>query len=284
MSKENRELKKQTKALEREQSKDKARIERAIAREQFNKRAVQFFIIIIVFGTIAGVGCLYAEEKMPNWLKDTSATIYSTEVVEPMFYHKNEVQAMADKQVRLENRLQEALITIKVTKDNTIELELLKGYLDDLRTGRVKIDTSVDLKYMIDEAIEEAYAKYPLATPNKIRAIMKQESQFNPLAVSHSGAMGLMQLMPSTATWLGVTNPWNVKQNVMGGAQYLSDQLKATNGDFRKALSYYNAGPNAPLASNGIANYKETQEYVKIVLKNYYEYEAHDAKARKGIK
>jgi len=270
---------------------EKELIKEQRAEQKMRKRAEQmklmqqFWLVSGLFVLVCGIWYFSgAENHYPDWLKGHSPTMDTMEYREPTYYHKNEVHALRDTQRMLENDLQVALNKIEVTKDNERELKLLQGYIDDLKTGRLTIDTSVDLKYLIDEAIEEAYAKYPLATPNKLRAIMKQESQFNPLAISHAGAMGLMQLMPSTAEWLGVANPWDVKQNIMGGAQYLSDQLKATNGDFRRALSYYNAGPNAPLASNGIADNKETQKYVPIVLKNYYEYESHDAKARKGIK
>lgn len=101
---------------------------------------------------------------------------------------------------------------------------------------------------------------------NLLKAVAKAESDFNPNAVSHCGAQGIMQLMPSTARSLGVTNSFDPAQNIMGGAKYLRQMLDSFNGDVSKALAAYNAGPNAVRKYDGIPPYQETQNYVAKVL------------------
>jgi soluble lytic murein transglycosylase-like protein len=106
--------------------------------------------------------------------------------------------------------------------------------------------------------------------PYLIYCLMSQESSFMSSAVSPKGAQGLMQLMPDTAARYGVTNPYDVAQNIKGGTRYLKDLLKMFNGRVDLALAGYNAGEGAVMKyGNAIPPYDETRTYVKLILKRY---------------
>jgi len=120
----------------------------------------------------------------------------------------------------------------------------------------------------LDAIFDAAGMRYCIP-PNLLKAIAKVESGFHPDATSKAGAMGIMQLMPGTAEYLGVTDPYDPEQNIMGGAKYIRQMLDRFGGDVRLALAAYNAGPGAVEKYNGIPPYSETQNYVPKVLEYY---------------
>jgi soluble lytic murein transglycosylase-like protein len=124
---------------------------------------------------------------------------------------------------------------------------------------------AVDSRASIQNSIQAAARTYNL--PSKlIRSVIRTESNFRADAVSPAGAQGLMQLMPATARELGVTDPFDVAQNIDGGARYLRQMLDRFDGDLKLALAAYNAGPGTVQRCNGDVPYRETRDYVRRVL------------------
>jgi len=120
------------------------------------------------------------------------------------------------------------------------------------------------------DAIIEHEAVSSALEPNLLRAVIVVESGFNSHAVSKRGAVGLMQLMPATASRYGVSNPYDAKQNVHGGARYLKFLIDRFGHDVRLALAAYNAGEEAVDRNGGqIPPFSETMAYVPRVLKIY---------------
>ncbi len=122
-----------------------------------------------------------------------------------------------------------------------------------------------------DDIIQKASSTYNVPK-ELIKAVIKAESNFNPFSISPKNAMGLMQLLPSTAKEMGVEDVFDPFQNIMGGTKYLKTMLDKYNGNLFLALSAYNAGPNRVDKSKGIPEIEETQNYVDRVIKFYKEY------------
>lgn len=117
----------------------------------------------------------------------------------------------------------------------------------------------------LDAIFEEASAAYGVSV-NLLKAVAKAESNFDPNAVSSAGAVGVMQLMPGTAKALGVENSYDARQNIMGGAKYLSQKLAQYGGDTTLALAAYNAGSGNVAKYGGVPPFKETQNYIHKIM------------------
>jgi soluble lytic murein transglycosylase-like protein len=119
-----------------------------------------------------------------------------------------------------------------------------------------------ELEKMVDRIAVEQGVESPL-----VHAVIRAESNYNPNAVSPKGAQGLMQLIPSTARRFGVSNPFDVAENIQGGVRYLRFLLDHYQGDYPKAIAAYNAGEGAVNKYHGVPPYTETQTYVRRVAK-----------------
>lgn len=115
-----------------------------------------------------------------------------------------------------------------------------------------------------DDIINEAADAYAVDA-ELIRAVMRAESAFNPMVVSPAGAQGLMQLMPALAEEMGVTDPFDPRQNIMAGAKYLRWLLDLNRGNVALTLAGYNAGPTIVSKYKRVPPFKETQRYVKKI-------------------
>ena len=129
--------------------------------------------------------------------------------------------------------------------------------------------TTLTCSEELERYFEEAAETYDVDV-NLLKAIAKAESNFNPDATSGAGAMGIMQLMPTTAEELGIEDAYDAYDNIMGGAQIIAQNLERYDGDLSLALAAYNAGPGNVDKYGGIPPFEETQNYVTRVLE-YYE-------------
>jgi len=151
------------------------------------------------------------------------------------------------------------------------------GYVRLVKTERGWVPQQ---RYTLDTENKKALSPHIKRAANRhklpyhlIHAVIRAESGYNAHAVSHAGAQGLMQLMPATAQRFGVKDPFNPRDNINGGSKYLSYLIKLFKGDYKLALAAYNAGENAVIRyGNRIPPYKETQNYVRKVLRFYQSY------------
>lgn len=176
-------------------------------------------------------------------LQSTTKSNFGTLLLDPNLKHVNADIIKQSPQISFNNALSEANALQANQSQKATKSQVLN------------VVSQISKKHGVDEKL--------------VQALIKQESGFNPKAKSKSGAMGLMQLMPSTAKSLGVQDPYNMVQNVEGGVKYLKSMLNKYNGNVILALAAYNAGPNAVDKYDGVPPYKETQNYVKNILANY---------------
>jgi len=143
-------------------------------------------------------------------------------------------------------------------------------------TSSTAVDSTGSGSVPYEQLIDSAAQKYGI-DPAVLKGLIKQESGFNPGAGSSAGAQGLTQLMPGTASAMGVSDLHDPAQSIDGGAHYLKMQLDRFGGDYSKALAAYNAGPGAVQRYGGVPPYSETQNYVKNVLAFAQQYRQSDS-------
>jgi hypothetical protein len=134
----------------------------------------------------------------------------------------------------------------------------------------------------LEELVQSTAARHGVDA-NLVRAVIETESGGNPSAVSRKGAVGLMQLMPTTALELGVKNMYSAAENLEAGVRYLHTLLNRYAGDLDKALAAYNAGAGAVDRAGGVPKYRETRDYVKKVTNNYFAADAGKPMGTAGV-
>ena len=150
----------------------------------------------------------------------------------------------------------------KKATENKRELEISKD-----KASKSKLNATYSKKDIIKEdVIKEASKRYKIPE-ELIKAVIKQESNFNEKAVSKKGAMGLMQLMPETAKILNVDNPFDIEENIFGGTKYLRELINLYGGNLNKALAAYNAGPKK--VNSSIPEIPETKNFINNVIEYY---------------
>ncbi len=160
---------------------------------------------------------------------------------------------------RFFGNIRETLITLRSTR-SLVFRPFGAALFDSRATARVPAH--------VDAAIHDAARQHGL-DPRLVAAVARRESAFEANAVSNVGACGIMQLMPATAQYLGVTNVFDARQNIFGGARYLRTLLDTFGGDLDLALAAYNAGPGAVQKYRGVPPYRETKAYVAAVRATY---------------
>jgi hypothetical protein len=157
-----------------------------------------------------------------------------------------------------------AFLALKDGGEMGVPVSLIRGVVPDEVIDEIIPVLGGDLRALAIDA-----ARRHGLDPELVLAVIAVESAFRPDAVAPKGAQGLMQLMPATARSLDVRDPMDPAANLDGGARYLGSLVARYDGDLDRALAAYNAGPGAVDRHKGIPPYKETQGYVKKVMKKY---------------
>jgi soluble lytic murein transglycosylase-like protein len=190
--------------------------------------------------------------------QEQAQQLYTDGLISRVEFEKGE-QALAEAKAKVDSVAREIAIANQPAPLVVPGLDIAGSSNLAWTTGNSKVDSLIKLyggQYGVD--------------PYLIYCLMSQESSFMSGAVSPKGAQGLMQLMPDTAARYGVTNPYDVAQNIKGGTRYLKDLLTMFNGRVDLALAGYNAGEGAVMKfGNTVPPYDETRNYVKLILKRY---------------
>ena len=192
--------------------------------------------------------------------QQTSKELYDDGLISRLDFEKGE-KALADARAKVEEVAKQIAAANQPSTMMTADLGAAMDSPSNIAwtTGNNRIDGLI-----------RQYGTQYGVDPYLIYCLMSQESSFMTSATSYKGAQGLMQLMPGTAARYGVTNPYDVAQNIKGGTRYLKDLLQMFNGRVDLALAGYNAGEGAVMKyGNTIPPYAETRNYVRLILKRY---------------
>jgi soluble lytic murein transglycosylase-like protein len=248
---------------------------------------VRLALLVAAFVIFTASAPAQEQAKAATAGADTNAAVtdYKSSLSTLSTLYQNEVQRLAAQNGKLKELFTQGLIARVDLEKSDKELadarskveEVAKqiaaankpSVVPEIATGSVSNQNWSTGNARVDGLIR-FYGNQHGVDPFLIYCLMSQESKFTSGAVSPKGAMGLMQLMPGTAARYGVTNPYDVAQNISGGTRYLKDLLKMFNGRVDLALAGYNAGEGAVMKyGNTIPPYNETQNYVKLIIKRY---------------
>lgn len=183
--------------------------------------------------------------------------------------------------IRHERRQQVGNVTrLYLSVDGSSYTDVATQQIDHFEKDLTPAPVQVPKPQDLDQSISEISIRHRI-DPDLINSVIRAESGFNPHAVSRKGAQGLMQLMPQTATQLGVANAFDPRANVEGGTRYLRELLVRYDFDLIKALAAYNAGPLRVQQYRGVPPYRETRAYVARIVRDFNQKKISQQKARK---
>ena len=209
--------------------------------------------------SLGELSTLYQNEvqRLEKRVQDASA-LYKDGLISRVQFEADE-KALADARAKVE----------QIARDIAVANQPAPSIAEDVLVAGLSSQVWSTGNGRIDNLIRHYGAQHGV-DPFLIYCLMSQESSFVSGATSPKGAQGLMQLMPGTAARYGVTNPYDVAQNIQGGTRYLKDLLKMFNGRIDLALAGYNAGEGAVMKfGKTIPPYDETRNYVRLILKRY---------------